>query len=76
MTGRNPAAMLLRQLREHDVELWTDAGRLRYSAPAGVMTDDVLKALRKHKAGLLELLDEPPTLTPLQPVSRANGMPL
>jgi amino acid adenylation domain-containing protein len=70
------AAALLRQLREHGVELWSEAGKLRYNAPRGIMSEDVLGALREHKATLLQLLDAQAASFKVRPSPRLDRMPL
>lgn len=49
-------ADLLDQLDRHGVSLRIHDGALRWSAPAGTMTDDLRAILREHKAGLVALL--------------------
>lgn len=49
-------AELLSTLRASGIELWADDGRLRYRAPAGVMTDVLMDQLRARKGELLSLL--------------------
>ncbi|MFB9235716.1 amino acid adenylation domain-containing protein [Plantactinospora siamensis] len=38
------------------VQLWADAGRLRYRAPSGALTDEDRAVLRQHRDALLEYL--------------------
>lgn len=47
---------LFRTLSDHGVTVWQEAGQLRYKAPSGAMTADLLSNLRAHKAGLIDLL--------------------
>ena len=43
MTASAATVKFIGQLRHHGVELWVEDGtRLRYSAPKGVINDDVL----------------------------------
>jgi hypothetical protein len=55
---------LFRELADHGVTVWQEAGQLRYKAPSGVMTPDLLAILRAQKAELIGLLaandDSPP----------------
>ena len=55
-------ATLLRDLEERGVRFEAKDGRLRYHAPAGVLTPEIIDELRAHKAELLALLAclEPP----------------
>ena len=48
-------ADLLERLEALDVVLRVEDGRLRYDAPAGVMTPELLDALRSHKPALIEM---------------------
>ena len=54
MTG---VAELISELRKAGVRLWLAEGLVRYRAPAGNITDDLLAALRRHEAALREWLD-------------------
>jgi len=47
---------LFRELADHGVTVWQEAGQLRYKAPSGAMTPDLLSSLRAHKVGLIDLL--------------------
>ena len=55
---------LLTDLRSRGVHLSPSGDRLRYRAPRGVLTDELLGQLRDHKA---ELLEELRRSTPSQP---------
>ncbi|MFA7241064.1 MAG: amino acid adenylation domain-containing protein [Sulfuricellaceae bacterium] len=77
----NAALLLLSELEALDVRLSVEAGRLRYSAPKGVMTQPLLARLGEQKEALVALLeqraldnawDEAPI--PRQP--RGQGLPL
>ncbi len=48
--------MLLRELEDRGVRFEAEDGRLRYHAPAGVLTPEIIDELRAHKAELLALL--------------------
>jgi hypothetical protein len=48
---------LLSTLHAAGVALTLDAGALRYRAPKGVMTPDLLQQLAEYKAALLDLLE-------------------
>ncbi|WP_019548768.1 non-ribosomal peptide synthetase [Streptomyces sulphureus] len=50
------ASELLATLRQAGARLWEEDGALRYRAPKGVVGDEEIRALREHKAELLECL--------------------
>lgn len=51
---------LLRELARRGVKLTAHGDRLRYEAPPGALTLEMLAAMREHKAALVELLTWPP----------------
>ena len=57
-------ATLLHELEERGVRFEAEDGRLRYHAPAGVLTPEIIDELRARKTELLALLvsSEPPDL--------------
>lgn len=71
---------LLSHLRHCDVNLWVEGERLRYSAPPKALSPDLLKQLAEHKAEIINLLNDvrtdATTASPIQPVSRAQVLPL
>lgn len=50
-------AVLLATLHAAGVVLTLDGSALRYRAPKGIMTPDLLQQLAQHKAALLALVD-------------------
>ncbi|GEM_PF-5031738 len=44
-------------LRERDIRLRAEDGKLRFDAPKGAMTDAILAYLKQHKTGLMALLE-------------------
>lgn len=50
------ASDLLHDLTDHGVTVWQESGQLRYKAPSGAMTPDLLSSLRAHKVELIGLL--------------------
>lgn len=77
MSAARAARNLVTELRQRGVELWVEAGKLRYSAPQGVMTDDVIAALREHKTAVLELLTTPqPVDLTIKSLPRDGALPL
>ena len=66
------AAELLRALHSAGVELEAAGDRLRYSAPAGVMTDALKREIREHKLALLAMLDAADDIAvPLTPAQQS-----
>lgn len=55
---------LLDELRRRNVELTIDGDRLRYRAPAGALTQELLAQLRSHRAAVLERLRDAETFEP------------
>jgi thioesterase domain-containing protein len=53
------AKEFLSQLQRLDVRLWIAGDRLRYSAPTGVVTPELLGKLKEHKQELMALLPTP-----------------
>jgi TubC N-terminal docking domain len=47
---------LIKKLAARDVELWADGETLRYRAPRGVMTPEIIAVLRERRIAILELL--------------------
>ncbi len=73
------AVHLLSHLRSHNIRLWAENDQLRYSAPKGGMTDDLLAEIRKHKDELLNLAKNTEGFreaVPLSPVERTDTLPL
>ena len=56
MTASAATIEFLDQLRFRGVEIWLEGERLRYSAPKGVLNDDVLNELRQQKEAIIDLL--------------------
>ena len=70
---------LLPLLRSHNIRLWVDNDQLRYSAPKGGITDDLLAEIRKNKVELLNLLKNTERFrqaVPLSPVKRTGNLRL
>jgi len=51
---------LLAELRSLDIRLWTEDGRLMFSAPRGALTEPLRESIRLHKPELLGLLGGTP----------------
>lgn len=71
----------LSHLRSLDIKLWQSEGRLRYSAPAGVLTPALKAELIDRKEEILKFLGEAEAAVqvdsaPIQPVMRTENMPL
>ncbi|WHT16975.1 amino acid adenylation domain-containing protein [Crossiella sp. CA-258035] len=78
MTARQPVAALLAELGALGVRLWADEGQLRYRAPAGVLTGDLLARLKAHKSTVLAHLTEQAGAAALtaRPEERTEPFPL
>ncbi len=70
-------AALLSKLRERDVRLWVDKGRLKCSAPAGALDDDIRATLASRKEEIITFLRQaealkssPSTIVPIKPDGR------
>jgi thioesterase domain-containing protein len=70
-----PASAFLSRLRERDVRLWVEDGRLKCDAPPGVLDERLRTELAAHKQELLAILAEadaslraPRSLVPLKPI--------
>ncbi|MEJ2140343.1 MAG: condensation domain-containing protein, partial [Gammaproteobacteria bacterium] len=69
----------LDQLRIRGVEIWIEGELLRYSAPKGVMNDDVVGELRKRKNEILSHLrtqQQPRDAGTIAAVARDGALPL
>ena len=71
---------LLAYLRSLDVKFSVHEGRLRYSAPEGVLTPQLRAELVQHKAEIVELLGQVNSAAlaqpPIQPIPRQQPLPL
>ncbi|CAA0123883.1 Tyrocidine synthase 3 [BD1-7 clade bacterium] len=47
---------LIAQLAEQDIRLWLEDGQLRYSAPEGAMTPDIIGQIRSQKDAIMRFL--------------------
>lgn len=52
------AVTLLNELAQQDIRLWLDGEQLRYSAPDGAMTPEVIQLLRQHKPAIIQFLQQ------------------
>lgn len=79
MTASAATLQFLDQLRLRGVELWVEGDRLRYSAPKGVMNDDVIGELKKRKDEIVAQLQAAaakPVDTTVKPIPRDGLLPL
>jgi surfactin synthase thioesterase subunit len=53
----NVISRLLEELRNSDIRLWADEGRIHYDAAPGALTPDLAARLREHRAELLRHLE-------------------
>jgi amino acid adenylation domain-containing protein len=71
---------LLGALREQNVTLWVDGQDLRYRAPKGALTPDLLAQLRQQKTAIVNFLkaagNEASSQTALRPRSQSGPPPL
>jgi len=51
-------AKLLSDLEQLNVDLWLEAGQLRFRAPSGAMSEDVRKKLSRHRAEIVRIYQE------------------
>src|SRR5690554_387810 len=52
------AVTLINQLAEYDIRLWLEQEQLRYSAPDGAMTVELMALLRQHKSSIIAFLQQ------------------
>ena len=72
---------LLAEMRRLGVKLWLDGDRLRFDAPAGLLTDDLRGQLRARKAEIVDFLATAQNSTgletaPIRPIARDGEIPL
>ncbi len=70
---------LLSRLRSQNIRLWAENDQLRYRAPKGKITDDLLAEIRKNKDELLNLVKNTERFrraVPLSPVERTDTLRL
>ena len=72
---------LLDQLRQRNISLWLDNGRLRYRAPKDALSPELLTALKTHKAEVIAFLQKATTHhknlhPPIQVIDRQQKLPL
>lgn len=71
----------LSELRQQEVTLWLEGDRLRYRAPEGSLSPEMLAELRDRKAEVIAFLQAAKQLSsthqpPLQPIPRTGNLPL
>ena len=69
---------LVSELQTRQIKLWVEDRRLRYAAPKGVITDDILKILRSRKTEIIDFLRQldSEATTKIQPVRRTGKLSL
>jgi pyochelin synthetase len=72
------APEIVSELRTLGVDLWEEAGQIRFRAPQGVLTDAWRSALRSHKAEIVDLLarDGEPSAVTHDTDARCEPFPL
>ena len=48
--------ILLQELKSNGVDLWVEGNAIRYQGPAEILTPDIMKALKKMKSTLIQIL--------------------
>ncbi|MFI6688544.1 amino acid adenylation domain-containing protein [Streptomyces sp. NPDC050485] len=78
MTTTTTAAEIIADLRALGVELWEEAGQLKFRAPKGLLTDERRATLRAHKAQIVQLLaaDADTVTVTADPAARHEPFPL
>src|SRR5712692_10331655 len=72
----------LSDLRQKEIHLWAEGGRLRYRAPHGVISEAIRSELASRKAEILSILNASRECFPLDPfhplvsVPREENLPL
>ncbi len=66
------AATLLGYLRSRGVDLWAEGARLRFSAPKGVLTEELRTQLSACKTELLPLLRQVKPVSSATPIARTD----
>ncbi|MCP4698470.1 MAG: hypothetical protein GY862_16705 [Gammaproteobacteria bacterium] len=71
----------LARLRTRDIRLRVENGKLKYDAPKGAMTDDLLNCLKQHKVEVIRKLEAQPfqdqeSIEELVPVAGDRKLPL
>jgi len=74
----SPCTALLGEMEQRGIELWIEGESLRYRAPQGTLTPELLDRLRAHKQELLLALpkERPRTPAPLRRLPRDKNIPL
>ncbi len=79
MTASAATRQFIDQLRFNGVELWVEGDKLRYSAPKGLMTPDVLAELKQRKTDIMAALSAAQTTSKadaIKPIPRDGTLPL
>ncbi|NET44012.1 non-ribosomal peptide synthetase [Okeania sp. SIO2B3] len=68
----------LTELRNLQIKLWLEGERLRYTAPQGTMTPELLQQIKEKKPEIIDFLKQVSrkTVTSIKPVSREQELPL
>lgn len=68
---------LLNQLAKQDIRLWLEQGQLRYNAPEGAMTADIIQQLKAAKADIIQFLQQAENQQTVIPeVDRQQALPV
>ena len=69
---------LISELQSAQIKLWVENKRLRYAAPQGVITKEILHRLKSHKTEIINFLGqlEEDDNRKIQPIKRTGNLPL
>ena len=46
--------MLLERLSKRNITIWTEAGKIKYKAPAGALTSEELQCIKENKEKIIK----------------------
>ena len=77
----NQIDTFIAKLASLKIQLWLDGERLRYKAPPGAMTPEIIAELKQNKTAIISFLqdvclDKDSTVAPIQTVPRIEHLPL
>lgn len=49
--------MLLERLSKRNITIWTEAGKIKYKAPAGALTSEELQCIKENKEKIIKYLE-------------------
>ncbi|MDB9429192.1 amino acid adenylation domain-containing protein [Microcystis aeruginosa CS-555/01A07] len=79
-TNHTTIIEFLANLRSNNIKVWVEGNRLRYHAPKGTMTSDLLSELSAKKGEIIEILgqnqENKPSNSGIYPLPRVGDIPL